>query len=340
MIRVGIVGLGFMAVTHIKAWRQLPNVSIAALCNPSGRHLDGRFADVAGNVGSNDAVSLDMTTVRAYREFRDLLADPGIDLIDICAPTSVHADMAVAALEAGRHVLCEKPLARNTAEAERIVTAASKARSFLMPAMCMRFWPGWAWLRDAVRDGRYGRVLSARFRRVAEPPGWGHNHFADGRKSGGALLDLHIHDTDFVLYLFGMPAEVRSAGYSCFSGATDHIVTHYVYPNGPMVHAEGAWSMTPGFGFNMAYTVVFEQATADYDLARQPSPLRLIERGKPATQPALDPGDGYAGEARHLIESIASDTAPTVVTPQDGARAVRLCEAEEISALSGKPVLL
>jgi len=338
MIRIGIVGLGFMAVTHIRAWRQLASARIAAVCNPSGRHLDGRFEDVAGNVGSNDPVQLDMTATRAFRDFAALLADPEVQVIDICSPTFTHCEFAIAALQAGKHVLCEKPLARTTVEARRIAEVARSAQTFLMPAMCMRFWPGWSWLQEAVTDGRYGRVLAARFRRVAEPPGWGHSHFADGRKSGGALLDLHIHDSDFVQFLFGMPAEVRSAGYACFSGAIDHIVTHYVYPGGPMVHAEGAWSMTPGFGFNMAYTVVFESATADYDLSRSPNPLRIVEKGRAGALEEAPAGDGYAGEARYLADCIESNRTPSIVTPEDGVRAVALCEAEEASVSSGKPV--
>src|SRR6185503_15008038 len=131
-----------------------------------------------------------------------------------------------------------------------------------------RFWPGWSWLKDAINDGRYGRVLGARFRRVAEPPGWGQKNFFNGAESGGGLFDLHIHDTDFVQFCFGRPKAVYSTGYHKFSGAIDHVVTQYQVASGTMVHAEGSWAMTPGFGFSMSYTVNFQEATADYDLAR------------------------------------------------------------------------
>src|SRR5688572_10356917 len=170
MIHVGIVGLGFMAATHIKAYRQIEGVKIAALCNPSGRHLDGDFSKVAGNVGDNAPVVLDMRDVKATKNFEDLLNDPAIDLIDICAPTAVHRELSIAALKAGKHVLCEKPLARSSAAAQSIVDAADKSKGFIMPAMCMRFWPGWTWLKEAIDSQQYGGVLSASFRRVAEPP--------------------------------------------------------------------------------------------------------------------------------------------------------------------------
>ncbi|MBC8002730.1 MAG: Gfo/Idh/MocA family oxidoreductase, partial [Opitutaceae bacterium] len=148
-VRIGIVGLGFMAATHVKACRRVPGAIITALCNPSGRHLDGDFSKVAGNIGGNDPIKLDMNGVRAYRTVQDLLADPNVDAIDICSPTSSHPELLLAALQAGKHVLCEKPLARTSKEAKAMVAEADKARTFFMPAMCIRFWPEWAWVRQA-----------------------------------------------------------------------------------------------------------------------------------------------------------------------------------------------
>src|SRR5438309_5049206 len=104
MTNIGIVGLGFMAATHLRAYRQVEGARIAALCNPSGRHLDGDFTSVSGNVGSTDLVKLDLTGVRATKNFADLLEDPELHAIDICAPTRAHAELAIAALRAGKHV--------------------------------------------------------------------------------------------------------------------------------------------------------------------------------------------------------------------------------------------
>jgi len=333
MLNIGLVGLGFMASTHLRAYRQVEGARIAALCNPSGRHLDGDFTNVAGNVGATDPVVIDMAGVKATKHFAELLADPDLHAIDICAPTKAHAELAIAALRAGKHVLCEKPLARTSAPAKQIVDAAAKARGIFMPAMCLRFWPEWAWLKEAIAEERYGKVLSARFRRVAEPPGWGRNTFFNGAESGGALFDLHVHDTDFVNFCFGLPRSVFSTGYQKFSGAIDHVVTQYDVPGGAIVHAEGAWAMTPGFGFNMSYTVNFERATADYDLARGKEALKLSEAGQPQRAVAMpaDPPDGYVGELRHFVACIRNGKAPSVVTAQDGLASIQICEAEERS---------
>lgn len=343
MINVGIIGTGFMAVAHLKAYRKVPQARIVALANPSGRNLDGDFSKVAGNVGDQDPVRLDMSQVKAYRNIDDLLADPNVHAVDICTPTHTHVDLCLKALAAGKHVLIEKPVARTSADARRIADAATEAARrgvFLMPALCIRFWPEYAWVHQAIRAGTYGRVLDARFRRVAQAPGWGHQHFLKGHDSGGGLFDLHVHDTDFVVHCFGRPAAVTSGGYSKVSGAIDHVVSLFHYPGGPVVTAEGSWAMTDGFGFNMAFTVNFERATVDYDIARGADALRLYAAGQSPATVKPDGGDGYIGEIRHFVDSIAAGRAPTVVTPADAALSIEVCEAEEQSVKTGRTVSL
>ena len=334
-MNVGIVGLGFMAATHIKAYHQVPDVRIAGLCNPSGRHLDGDFTGVAGNVGTNEPLVLNMKGVKATKDYSELLADPEIQVIDICAPTKAHRDLAVAALNAGKHVICEKPLARTPELAREIASAARMARGIFMPAMCMRFWPEWAWLKTAIRQQRFGKVHAAHFRRVAEPPAWGQKNFFQGAESGGGLFDLHIHDTDFVQFCFGRPSRVYSRGYQKFSGAIDHVVTQYDVESGAIVHAEGSWAMAKGFGFSMTYSVNFDSATVEYDLARTQDPLRLVEEGKPPAIVRCEGPDGYIGELTHFVESIRAGKPTTTVTVDDGVSAVEICAAEERSCLSG-----
>ena len=337
MTNIGIVGLGFMGLTHIKAYRQLPNARIVAICDAVRLPEDGRLTAVAGNISSADEIKFDMSVVKGYRDYHEMLANPEVQLVDICLPTQLHASVATAALRAGKHVICEKPLARTTAVCREILEVARTAKGFFMPAMCLRFWPEWAWLQQAIADGRYGRVLAARFRRVSEPPGWSKGTYLKGDESGGALLDLHIHDTDFVQFCFGKPKRVFSQGFSRISGAVDHVVTQYEVAGGAAVSAEGSWVMHAGHGFNMAYTVVFEQATADYDCGRAEAMLKVFQEGKAPEVVKCPGGDGYLGELRHMLESIETGKAPTVVTGEDGLNAVAICEAEERSIKTGEP---
>ncbi len=338
-VNVAVVGLGFMGVTHLKAYRQIPGVHIAGICDAVRLPLDGDFSSIGGNLGGGEPLKLDMSRTKATKNLDDLLADPAIDLIDLCVPTMAHPKLAIAALQAGKHVVCEKPLARTAALAREIVAAAASAKGFFMPAMCIRFWPEYAWLKQAMEQGTYGKALAARFRRVGEPPGWS-KEFMDGARSGGALLDLHIHDVDFVQYCFGRPRAVYASGFSRLSGAVDHVVAQYTVDGGAVVSAESGWAMTSGFGFNMEYTVLFERATVDYSLARGADALRLFENGQQPRTIQLPAGDGYLGELRYMVECIRAHQPPTIVTARDGASAVEICEAEEQSIRSGQIVRL
>ncbi len=336
-VNVGVVGLGFMGLTHINAYRKLPDARIVAVCDAVRQPVNGVLAGVTGNVAGSDTVDLG-TDVRAYTKLEDLLADDDVDLVDLCVPTPLHVPQALAALAAGKHVICEKPLARTAALSREIVDAAAAASTFFMPAMCMRFWPGWSWLKELRAQGTYGELLTARFRRVASPPGWSRDSYFKGGDSGGALFDLHIHDTDFVQFLFGRPTKVYSTGQTRFSGAIDHVVTQYTVPGGATVYSEGSWLMASGF--SMSYTAMFERATLDYDSARGDAALQVLEDGKDPRVVTPDGPDGYVGELQHLLTAIRTGTPPSIVTAADGLSAVEICEAEERSILTGHVVEL
>jgi predicted dehydrogenase len=170
-LNVAVVGLGFMGVTHLKAYQKTQGARLAAVCDAVRKpDAEGYLGGVGGNVGTDDGVRLHMNQTRYYGKFEDVLADAEIDLVDICLPTAAHTTCSLQALQAGKHVICEKPLARTSAEARRIVAAVDAASTFFLPAMCMRFWPGWDWLRTTIETATYGRTLAARFRRVSSPP--------------------------------------------------------------------------------------------------------------------------------------------------------------------------
>jgi predicted dehydrogenase len=338
-IHVAVVGLGFIGTTHLRAWRQVPGTRIAAVCDAFRLPADGDLSDRSGNLGPAEPLRLDLTQVKATRQIEDLLADPAIDLIDVCVSTAAHPQAAIAALHSGKHVICEKPLARTSALARQIVAAARSAKGFFLPAMCLRFWPEWLWAFRAVEDGRFGRVLAARLRRVSEPPRWSPDYL-DGAKSGGALLDLHIHDADFVQFCFGRPQAVYSTGFALVSGAIDHVSTIYQVAGGASVTAEGGWVMSEGHGFNMAYTFLFERATLDYDMARGTEALRLFEQGRKPRTVAPEGPDGYGAELAYMAECIRAGRPPRLVTAADALGAVEICEAEEQSIRSGQVVRL
>ena len=330
MTRIEIIGLGFMGRMHISAYGRLRDARLVAVADQDARRAAGDFSGAWGNI-PGAVEKLDMTGITGTTDLQALIHDPGVDVVDICVPTPAHEALAVAALDAGKHVLCEKPLALDSASAGRIADAAARAKGFFMPAMCLRFWPQWDWLKQAIDDNRYGGVRGATFRRVASmPPGW----FANGAMSGGGILDLHVHDTDFVCFAFGRPDAVFSRGYTKTSGRTDHVVTSYLYDRGPaIVSAEGSWCMADGFAFTMRYTVNFERATADYDSSREPA-LVLSAGGKNETIDLT--GDGYDRELAYFVECIEAGRRPSVVTAADAVASLSVLEAEGRSVQSGR----
>ena len=334
MARIGIVGLGFMGRVHYDTYRNLPEAQVVAVCDADPKRAAGDLSDTWGNVDKGSTRQLPMDRIKGTCDYRELFANPDVEVIDICLPTPAHVEIATAALATGKHVMCEKPLARSSADARKIADAAAKARGLFMPAMCMRFWPEWEWLKQAVDDGRYGRVLSAIFRRVGSTPqGW----FRNGQLSGGALLDLHVHDTDFVYHVFGKPKAIFSTGHVGKSGQIDHVVTQYQYPAGPAsVTTEGSWSAAEGFGFRMQYTVHFERATADFDFGRKEGgTLAVYADGKllPVEVPRRD---GYAGEMSYFLECVRTGRKPTRVTAEDAVVGLQIVEAEKRSIETGE----
>jgi predicted dehydrogenase len=225
-----------------------------------------------------------------------------------------------------------------SADAQQMVTAAKKARRRLFVAQCIRFWPAYATARDVIRSRKYGKVRSAVFTRLSATPTWSwENWLHDPRKSGGAALDLHIHDADFILYVFGKPKSVFSRGCSSAQKGFDHIVTTYDYGNASLIMAEGAWEYAPTFPFSMTFRVAMEKATLE--LAADGNLKLHGSDGSSITVPVAE-GDGYTHELRHFIDCIARRRATAIVPPESAMQSVRLVEAEIQSAATGKPVLV
>lgn len=337
MPNVGVIGLGMMGLTHLDVYARRPDVRVVAVADLDAGRRSGK-TKAAGNIEGQAKGGIDFGAVKQHADGMDLINDPAVEIVDICLTTPLHLQYGLAALAAGKHVLIEKPLARTSAEAIALADAASKAEGISMVAMCMRFWPAWAWLKDAIDAGTFGKVLAAQFRRVAGHPGG--PFYSDGQACGGAALDLHIHDTDFVQYCFGPPKAVSTVGYRSVTSALDHVISQYRYgEGGPTVVAEGGWAMNGAFPFQMQYTVNFERATAVFDLAAKDQ-LVVYEPGKPARPIEVPGGTGYDHEIAYFLDCVKDGRKPTTVTLESAAMSVAIVEAEVRSADSGRVELI
>ena len=334
----GVLGLGFMGRTHAAVYASaaaagLP-ARLAGVGDRSAERLTGR-APAEGNLTSGAGEQIfDPSTLKTYTEADALFADPAVVAVSICTHTDTHVEMASRALAAGKHVLVEKPVALAPEPIRALRDAAMRAERLCVPAMCMRHWPGWDWLHDRVRDGSLGHVLSARFWRLGGTPTWGQGFYADHARSGGALFDLHVHDTDFIFHCFGTPAEVQT------TGSLTHPTTLYRYDDGFEVQAEGSWDNADGEPFVMRFEVRFAEATADFDLSRVEAPL-LLRRGNDAEAIPLGAGTGWDAQIHAFIRAVAAFHADEadLSTPLDEAIAVtELLLAERRSLETGQPV--
>ena len=342
MLNIGIIGLGFIGATHIAAWEAARRdglaAKIVAVSDPRPERRRGDLSDVRGNIGDQqEGSAFDARDVIGYENALDLIADPNVHAVSICTPTNSHVELASAALRAGKHVLCEKPVAITTEPIERLIVVQRETGRVCMPAMCMRFWPAWSWLKERIDDRSFGEVKTATFTRLgSRPPRT--DTYDSSLLTGGGHFDLHLHDVDFIHHCFGSPTRVMSTGLTSHDGlGIDQALTIYDYGDKSVV-AEGGWGPKVGFAYRMRYVVNFERATADFDLTRSPALIVCRDGVEPETID-VDPLMGYDHEIRHFASAVIAGKTPVVTL--DDALAVTKLMLAEIEAIKTKvPVSL
>ena len=170
-VGIGIVGLGFMGMTHFEAIKRVEGARVRAIATRSEKKRRGDWSDIQGNFGPRGNADNDLSDIHRYAELEELLADPDVDLVHICLPTDQHEQATIQALNAGKHVLVEKPIATELDAAQRMVQAAESAGKLLMVAHVLPYFPEFRWILEAVQSGRYGRLLAGSFRLQNHPTG-------------------------------------------------------------------------------------------------------------------------------------------------------------------------
>lgn len=339
MVNVGIIGLGFMGVTHFKALCAVEGARVAAVCTRDQQKLRGDWTSVKGNFGEGGGVQ-DLSGIALYENWRDLLADESIDLVSVCLPSHLHRPVSIAALEAGKHVLVEKPIALTLADADAMLEASAKAGKLLMVGQVLRFFPAFAEACALVHSGEYGALLGAHFKRIIARPSWSKDdHFDDVSKSGGAALDLHIHDTDFVHYLAGVPQSVRATGVVGPDGAVQYIQTQYLYKedNFCISAQSGALSM-PALGFEHGFDIYLEKATLQYNNLFTGNDIWLYPAaGEKQTLTPRRP-EAFVAQLQHAVECVNAGKDSALISGSSARMALKVCLNELEAVISGSEV--
>lgn len=318
-MRIAVVGLGFMGLTHLKAYKRIPGVDIGAVSCNEPKVLAGDLSSIQGNLDvAGEAV--DFQSAQKFADAMDCVRQADVDAVDICLPTAMHAPVAIEALRCGKHVLVEKPMGLDAAECESMMAEADKAGRLLMSAQVLRFFPAYLPLIDAARNGKLGEPRHALFRRRCAAPGWS-AWLTNKSTSGGGVFDLLIHDVDMALVCFGKPEAVSATGYEDLAGGVDMLTAQLLYPNGFSVTITGGWHLQSNYPFSMEYTAVGKDAAIEYSSAGRPP--HWYARGEERAL-SLSPTDGYQAEIEYFVHCVQTGAKPDRCTPQSSADAVKL----------------
>lgn len=325
MIKIGLIGAGFMGTTHALCYEALMG---------SAEFEITAVADVDPIKAQTIAKKFN---AKVYASGEDLLADADVNTIDICLPTYLHTHYALKAMKQGHHVFIEKPVCLNESETIQLLDMQRATGTKVMVGQCIRFWSEYQYLKEINEDGRYGKLISAVFSRLSPRPTWTWEEWLhDSEKSGSVALDLHIHDVDYVRYLLGNPDEIKSE--VIYSGNNiEHIFSLYQY-NDAVVSLEGTWNYPATFPFEMSYRVKFEQATMTFSSKQTPGLLVYPQEGdvfSPDLTLAVEAGSeqrsgnitslgGYLNELRYFLERLSTDQEIENGSLSDGIESFRL----------------
>jgi predicted dehydrogenase len=318
MVRIGMVGSGFMAETHLAAYRGIDGADVVAVAAPNTAE---EFVAEAG------------LSAETYGSAEELMDEADVDALDVCSPTPTHRPVVTAAAERGIDAFCEKPIAGNLEDAQVIADVAENAGITLMVGHVLRFFPQYERARDVVEDGGIGDPGVARARRLSPFPSWGHDDwYADRGSSGGVLVDLAIHDLDYVRWVFGEVDRVFARRSVWEEGEHGHVTLRF--ENGAAAYVDASWGLPPGQELTQSFELAGSDGLVEFDGDDAALTFRTAE-GTQVTNPVAK--DGYRRQLEAFVESVETRSEPSV-TAEDAIAALRLSLAANRSAETGRPV--
>lgn len=328
-MNVGVLGAGFMGGTHARAYAKLPDVKVVAVSS----RAEDKAAKLAAEVGAK-AVTDDMVIIN----------DPSIDAISITLPTYLHKSYTVAALQAGKHVLVEKPFGLTVAECDEMMRAQAQSGKFLMVAQVLRFWPQYVAIAKLLESGKLGAPLSAIATRLTQAPAWS-SWFTEPDLSGGPVLDLQIHDIDALNWMLGQPKSVYARGYESKPGSWDHMLTIIDYGSA-QGSIENSEILPTGYPFTMSLKIYCQGGVVEFnfkaggvsvEMGGGVDSLTVYEPGNSYVL-AAPGGDAWETQVAYFVDCVRNNRAPALGTPAQARLAVAIANAARQSMESGQVV--
>lgn len=320
-MRVAVLGAGMMGSVHARAWQATPGVEIAAIYARTGERAHP-LAEAVGTTWTNNLAAV--------------LDDASIMAVDVCLPSPLHRQATEAALEAGKHVLLEKPIALTEADARAIVQRAEEAGRIFMVAHVLRFWPEYVELQRQLASGTFGAPRSLLATRRQTFPAWS-TLFANVEMTGGAVVDMLIHDFDAANWALGMPRAVTARGRRGErSGGFDHVQVLIDYGDGVSALVDGGMEMPASYPFSSRLEVRGALGALEYHFQ---AGGRGFEEGAGINRLTLYPATGepviatveqvdpFVAEIAYFADCIRTGQRPTRVTADDAVLALRVALA-------------
>lgn len=326
MQQVGLVGSGLMATTHAERYRSITEAEVVAVAS-----LDDNLPEF---------VSQHAPKADAYRDAETMFDEADVSVVDLCTPTPTHQPLVEAAAKRGLGIFCEKPIARTMDGANAIVEAVHEADVPFMTGHVLRYFPEYETAKERIDRGEIGTPSILRTERLATPPTYGSDGwFADTDQSGGALLDLAIHDFDLLRWVAGEVDHVfaRASTWNDDGVHREHAAVTLRFENGALGFVEVSWAYGDDAPFTMTYEFAGDEGLLEFD-SRAESSLQLSSVGDNLDVPSATlQSDPYTRELRHFIDCAESGDEPAI-TPEDGREALRIALAAIESSETNKPV--
>ena len=327
MMKMVVVGFGFMGKTHTGNILKNPNVRLTAIVDKNTESIHENLKGESGNFETGSIDAEELSKVNIYSDFAQCLETEKPDACVIAVHTNLHFEMAKTALEAGVHVFLEKPFCLNVDECHQLIELARNKNKILMVGHVVRFMPAYKKLKSWIDSKEFGKLEFLSLTRFTGVPAWGQwkDKQKDFGSSGGALFDLVIHDIDFAQWVCGVPEKISASYLPGKLSNHDYISALWKYENsGVQVKIEGGNTFHTAFPFQAGFSARFEKASVLFS----PGDAENITVATDATTkqiPVGDPNEGFAAELNYFMACAAGNKQPAKCMPESALESVNIC---------------